>query len=320
MDRRSFIKCGALSTLTLPFNRFGFGGNMQPLSAVPASNALCAFIKPLEKYAYADLAVLLSEAGFDGADISMRKGGLIDPETARTELPKLMRAFETKNLSVPMAVSGITSPADTGVEGLIQLMADSGIRYYRLGAVNYDRRISMQANLDKWKSSMSRLSEINARYKVHGAIQNHVGTGLGAAVWDAYWVVQDCDPQYLGIQYDIRHAVAEGMGSWPLALEMALGYIRTTCMKDFTWVKEKNGFKPVSVPLGEGIVDFNKYIELIRKENIDGPVSLHYEYPLLTEEQLRGSASEQMKWIISKLKHDLDVYKSIQKINKKSDE
>jgi len=305
MDRRSFIKCGALSTLALPFHRLAFGGNME----VSGSNALCMFVKPLEKYGYGEIAVLLSEAGFDGADISLRKGGLIDPENARTELPLLMKAFEAKHLSIPMAVSGITSPTEQGVEALIQLMGDSGIGYYRLGAINYDRKISMQENLDKWKSQMYRLAEINARHKVHGAIQNHVGTGLGAAVWDAYWVVKDCDPRYLGIQYDIRHAVAEGMTSWPLALEMALGSIRTTCIKDFTWVKDKDGFKPVSVPLGEGIVDFNKYVEFIRKGNIDGPVSLHYEYPLLTEEQLGGSVAEQVKSIIPRLKHDLDIYK-----------
>jgi sugar phosphate isomerase/epimerase len=268
MDRRSFLKYGIATSAVLPLG--GLAGIKRDMevdytAGTQFSPPLCIFIKPLEKYGYDDLAVLLSESGFDGADITLRKEGLIPPEKARTELPKLIKIFEERNLSVPMATSGITHPAHPETERLIRLMADNGITYYRLGTIQYDKKISIKKNLEIWKENMTALCELNARYKIHGAIQNHVGTGLGAPVWDAYYVVKDCDPQYLGLQYDVRHAMAEGMASWPLALEMALSYIRTTCIKDFTWIQDGKGFKPLTVPLGEGIVDFGKYFEMVKK-------------------------------------------------------
>jgi hypothetical protein len=187
---------------------------------------------------------LLSESGFDGADITLRKGGLIAPETAGTEFPKLIKALAKKNISVPMVASGITDPAEPGTEELIRTMVDNGVSYYRLGMINYDGKKSVRNNLDILKARMSTLCELNARYRIHGAIQNHADMSLGAPVWDACYVFRDCAPQHLGIQYDIRHAVAEGMASWPLTLESALEHIRTTCIKDFTWVPDKKSSAP----------------------------------------------------------------------------
>ncbi|MDR2118446.1 MAG: TIM barrel protein [Tannerellaceae bacterium] len=308
MDRRHFLKYSAAIPAALPLSGWGKPNIPQAGETHPPS-PVCMFVKPLEKYSYDDIAVILSESGFDGADISLRKGGLIDPETARTELPGLIKIFERRKLSIPMAVSGISSPFEPDAERLIRLMADCGIKYYRLGAILYDKTLSIPENLNRWKEKMMALCELNARYGVHGAIQNHAGTSLGAPVWDAYCAVKDCDPRYMGIQYDIRHAMAEGMSSWPLALEMALGHIRTTCIKDFTWIRQNKGFKPLTVPLGEGIVDFGKYFGILNSRGASGPVSIHYEYPLLPEEQSGTAAAEQVKSVISNLTRDLDTYK-----------
>ncbi|MDR1723242.1 MAG: sugar phosphate isomerase/epimerase [Tannerella sp.] len=274
---------------------------------------VCAFVKPFEKYGYDNIAVLLSESGFDGADITLRKGGLIIPETAKTELPKLIKSFAEKNISVPMAVSGIQSAYDPDTENIIRIMSDNGISYYRLGAINYDKQMSVSKNLDILKKNMEKLSELNLRYKIHGDVQNHVGSGFGAPVWDIYLAIKDCDPEYLGIQYDIRHAVAEGMASWSLGLNMALEYVCTTCIKDFTWEKYNKTFRPVSVPLGEGIVDFKQYFEIIGAKTHRGPVSIHYEYPLLDDSKTNVAVNEQIKSMIPKIKRDLDVYKQMQK-------
>jgi sugar phosphate isomerase/epimerase len=320
MDRRSFLKYSALASACLPLSQAGgMVGNTDSYQAesslassfIAESGPVCMFVKPLEKYGYDDIAVLLSESGFDGADITIRKGGLIAPEKAVTELPKLIKSLAKKNISVPMAVSGITDPAEPGTEELIRTMAGNGVMHYRLGTINYDGKKSVRNNMDILKARMSALCELNARHRIHGAIQNHVGTSLGAPVWDACCVLRDCAPQHLGIQYDIRHAVAEGMASWPLTLDSALEHIRTTCIKDFTWVPDKKGFRPLTVPLGEGIVDFDRYFEILKRQNIQAPVSIHYEYPLLNESQANDPVAEQIACIIPRLKHDLVAYKEM---------
>lgn len=315
MNRRSFVKYGAITAACIPLSKMkGLNANavMNGNETAKEGNPICIFIKPLEKFNYDDIALLLAEAGFDGADISFRKGGLIAPETAKEALPKLIKAFEKKNLTIPMAVSGITDPDDPETKTVLQLMADSGIKFYRLGAISYNNQLSIKDNLGLWQKRLIKLCELNQRYGLHGAVQNHVGSGFGAPVWDTYSIIKDCDARYLGFQYDVRHAVAEGMGSWPLGMEIISGHIRTTCIKDFTWIEENKRFKPVSVPLGEGIVDYKKYFELLKKGEISGPVSIHYEFPLLSDQDTGKNKTEQIKIIIPILKRDLAVYKQMQ--------
>lgn len=305
MDRRSFLQYSC-SSVILPF---ALKGNITANIGYLSVDPVCMFIKPLEQYSYEDMATILSESGFDGADITLRKKGLIEPETAAKTLPRVIKAFEKKRLSVPMAVTGITDPSAPGVKDHIRLMADSGIRYYRLGYYQYDEKCSITENLERIKRQLAELEKINSHYNIQGAIQNHAGSGFGAPVWDAYYVIRDLDPKYIGFQYDVRHAMAEGMSSWLLGLKLLSEYVASTCIKDFTWKQDGARFKPLSVPLGEGIVDFEKYFGMIRKLSIRGPVSIHYEYPLLTGEQQGEDTVRQMKDIICVLGKDMERYK-----------
>jgi sugar phosphate isomerase/epimerase len=70
-------------------------------------------------------------------------------------------------------------------------------------------------------------------------------------------------------------------------------------------------FRPLTVPLGEGIVDFDRYFEILKRRNINAPVSSHYEYPLLSESQANYPIAEQIACIIPGLKHDLVAYKGM---------
>jgi L-ribulose-5-phosphate 3-epimerase len=96
-----------------------------------------------------------------------------------------------------------------------------------------------------------------------------------------YYLLQDRDPAYIGVQYDIRHATVEGGQSWPIGMKLLSHWIRTTDIKDFIWEKNAKGvWKVKNVPLGEGMVDFDSYFELYKALDIEAPVSIHYEYDL----------------------------------------
>jgi sugar phosphate isomerase/epimerase len=86
------------------------------------------------------------------------------------------------------------------------------------------------------------------------------------------------DPKLMGVQYDIRHAIVEGAYTWPQAMELLKPYIKTTAIKDFYWIKQKNKWKIHNCSLGKGMVDFDAYFKLYKKLEISGPVSMHYEY------------------------------------------
>jgi sugar phosphate isomerase/epimerase len=52
-------------------------------------------------------------------------------------------------------------------------------------------------------------------------------------------------------------------------------------VKDFLWAKNAHGqWRPEWKPLGQGMVDFPKFFQMIAKSDFSGPLQLHFEYPL----------------------------------------
>ena len=76
-------------------------------------------------------------------------------------------------------------------------------------------------------------------------------------------VLREVSPPWLGCQYDIRHAVIEGMNSWPNALRAIAPLIHTVDVKDGLWERTAKGWQPVTVPLGDGGVDLVKFLRLL---------------------------------------------------------
>jgi len=227
------------------------------------------------------MAAVVAQNGFDGADLTVRPKGQVLPENVERDLPKVLKALQKAGIGTNMITTGISNADDPFARPTLKTMAELGIQYYRMGYIKYDNNKSVLANLDDYKLTFEKLEKMNREFGVTGNYQNHSGADIGATVWDLHHLLKDRDPAYIGVQYDIRHATAEGGFSWPLGLKLLGPWIRTTDIKDFIWYEnEKSEWKIKNVPLGEGMVDFKKYFELYKKLDIAAPVSIHYEYDL----------------------------------------
>src|SRR5664279_5504497 len=91
-----------------------------------------------------------------------------------------------------------------------------------------------------------------------------------------------------------------------LVCDLIASHIRTLAIKDFTWVTTNGKPRPESVPLGEGMVDWDLYFKMIKELNISAPISLHVEYPIFGEGEEKLSLLKQQEIIIKKLKKDTD--------------
>jgi sugar phosphate isomerase/epimerase len=119
-------------------------------------------------------------------------------------------------------------------------------------------------------------------------------------------MVKDFPVEQVSSQYDIRHAVTEGAASWVLGMRLLGRHIGSLAVKDFTWKVESGKALIISVPLGEGIVNFGEFFALIRELGLDVPLSLHIEYPFFEKDQENLSLLEKQKIIVRKLKKDVD--------------
>ena len=276
-----------------------------------AQSPFCIFTKCLPLLNYDLLGEVIANAGFDGADLNVRKDGNVFPENVKTDLPKAIKQLNKSGIKVPMMVTRINNPDDEQIESVLGTAAELGIRHYRMGYLNYDPAKSIQESLDGHKRTMEKLEKINRRFGIHGEYQNHTGTRVGGSVWDMYWILKDTDPQYIGVQYDIRHAVCEGGNSWPVGMKLLAPWIKTTVAKDFIWIKKGERWAIKDVPLGEGQVNFNAYLEQYKALGLSGPVSVHYEYDVGKAEQEKANNSTGLNSITGILKRDLDWLKTV---------
>jgi len=302
LNRRKFIEATSILTagvLTSP--------NVFASAPIPEAKPypVCIFTKCLQFLDYERLAETIANAGFDGADLSVRKGGHVLPVDVKVNLPKAIKALEKSGIKVPMMVTDINNADDTEVEKVLGTAAELGIRHYRMAYFNYDPGKSIQETLEAHKRSIQKLEKINRKFNIHGEYQNHAGTRVGGPVWDIYWILKDSDPAYIGSQYDIRHAVCEGGNSWPIGMKLLAPWIKTTAIKDFIWIKENSKWKIKDVPLGEGMVDYNAYLKEYSKLNIAGPVTVHYEYDLGGAELGMAKPTMSLDQILVYLKNDL---------------
>jgi L-ribulose-5-phosphate 3-epimerase len=221
-------------------------------------------------------------------------------------LPKLVSEAKKFNLATDMMVTGIVSASDPDTERILKTASASGVKYYRLGWFDYDLKIGVWESLQKYRDILSGIADVNKKYKIHGGYQNHVGSRVGGPVWDLHELLRDLPPEFIGSQYDVRHAMVEGASTWILGMRLIASHIRTLAIKDFTWDKVKGKPQAVTVPMGEGMVNWDLFFKTVKELNITGPLSLHIEYPLLEKGEEKLSLIQQQEIIVRKLKKDMD--------------
>jgi sugar phosphate isomerase/epimerase len=311
MERRNFIHTTGISAAGITLA----GKSMASPAATPNKRPVCAFTKCLQFLNFEQIGEELARMGFDGADITVRPGGQIEPANVKKEIPAAARTLQKYGISLPMMVTAVVDPEIEEEATLLKIAADAGIRHYRMGWLAYDFKKSIQQNLDEYKIKFEKLARFNEKLGIHGGYQNHSGLHVGAPVWDLYDLVKDVNPDYLGVQYDIRHAVTEGGYSWILGMKRVEPWIRTICIKDFVWGKGPNGkWKHQNVPLGEGMVNFDEFLQEYKTLKVEAPVSIHFEYDLGGAESGKKTTTMDHQKIFGLMKTDLDwFHKSLQK-------
>ena len=314
MKRREFLMKGAAIGMAAPLVTPALSrmvGSASP--SAKTENTICTFSKPFQWLDYDELAVFLSDAGFDGIDLSVRPGGHVIPENIERDLPKAIEAAQKKGLTIPMMVTAITDAEDPATVRILKTASENGVRYYRIGYYRYDKKLSIIQNLDTVKRKLANLCELNAKFGIHGAYQNHVGENIGSPVWDLWYLIKDFDHRYIGCQYDVRHAMAEGMNSWTLGYKAVAPYVRHECIKDYTYIKDIKGkWTAKSVPLGTGVIDWKIYFSMRNEFGINGPLSIHYEFDLDGDDGALTN-KERMKNILPAVRKEVETIRILMK-------
>ncbi len=307
-SRRKFTGTLALAGITSPL----WASSASLFTPKQNPYKIYCFTKPLDKLETPQLMQVLKQAGLDGPDLTVRSGGHVLPENVEKELPGVVKEAEAHGLEIKLMATRINNADDPATEVILKTAADVGIKDYRMGYIKYDFDKGIVESLDAFKPQLAKLEALNKKYGLHAGYQNHVGTRVGGQIWDLWYLFNKVKPEYIGCQYDIRHAVAEGGEAWPVPLRLITLYIKSIVIKDFLWKKQKNGqYKPKTVPLGEGMVDFVAFFKIVKELNLQVPFSIHFEYDLLSEEEEQLPEAEKMEKYVAVIKRDVDKLKGM---------
>jgi L-ribulose-5-phosphate 3-epimerase len=302
-SRRKFITTIATAGASLPIL-----SKLDSLVSGPDSGGIKVrlFSKPLDKYDFSFACECIKKAGLEGFDLTVRPGGRVEPASVETSLPELIGEAKKYNLTIDMIVTGIVSASDPLTERVLKTASEAGVKYYRLGWFEYDANIDVWTSLQKYRTIVKDIAVLNRKFNIHGGYQNHSGQYIGAPVWDLYEIIRDLPVEFIGSQYDVYHATVEGTNTWIIGMRLIAEHIKTFAVKDFTWQTRPGKPQTVTVPLGEGMVDWDLFFKKIKEYKIPGPVTLHVEYPLLDNGEEKLTLIQQQEIIVRKLKKDMD--------------
>jgi sugar phosphate isomerase/epimerase len=304
-SRRQFLHTTGAATLAAALPS---GAQALPQPA-GAPLKLSVFSKHLQFLGWEAMAQTAREIGFEGVDLTLRKGGHIEPERAETDLPKAAAAIRQAGLELTMVTAGIVDATSPHVETMLRAMKVVGLKYYRWGGFKYDENRPLPPQLDELKQRAARLAELNRKYDLCAMYHTHSGAEVGAPCWDLWLILKDLDPARVSVNLDICHATIEGgLGAWVRHAQLLLPLTRGLALKDFRWERTAKGdWRPQKCPLGEGMVNFKKFFALAKAANFNGPVQVHFEYPLGGAESGATKLTLDPAQVVSAMKKDVAV-------------
>jgi sugar phosphate isomerase/epimerase len=314
MKRREFLQTtGAGMAGSALLTGFSTGSVLAGESTGMTVPGIHLFSKHLQFLDYHEIAAAAAELGLDGLDLTVRPGGHVEPDNFERDLPAAIGAIKEAGLSCKMMATNIVGTQDAHDRDLLALARSLGVKSYRLGGLRYDESVSPMVSVEKYREQLAALAEWNREIGITGLYQNNSGEErFGAAIWDAYLVLKDLDPDYLGCQFDIRHATTDGGMMWPTNFRLIKPYIRSIIFKDFKWAVVDGKWRLVNTPMGEGMVDFRRYFRMLKNDGLNYPVSLHCEY-----DELGGANKGRRELTIPKsealalIKHDIEYVKKL---------
>lgn len=243
---------------------------------------LLAFAKWCQYLPLAELAAELKKTGVDGVDLPCRPGAGIEPDDAAAKLPEAKRIFADHGLTLDRLVTGIVEANDQTDRQLAAARA-VGIAKIRLGGNGVRPGENAAKRLDECRRHMEGLQKLLEKHQVRAAIQNHSGNSLDVNVSSILRLLANCDPQWLGVQYDPGHLTVSGEPI-DLALDLLGPYLHSVNFKSprqeyFTDPQTgRLAFKPIWVPLRDGMTDVPAVLRKLKAVGYTDAIAIHAEY------------------------------------------
>jgi L-ribulose-5-phosphate 3-epimerase len=314
LSRREFLQASSATTLATALPPSVLRTRPAPL-APPGSfrGTLCLFSKPVPQLNWRELAQSAKVAGFGGIDLTVRRGGHVLPERVAIDLPHAVGAIRDAGLEVPMITTELTTASDPTAEPILSAASKLSIPFLKPGYYHY-RFIDVLQELEEAGQKFRGLVELAGKHGLQVGYHNHDGY-VGAPTWDMARVIEPLDPRSCGYYFDLSQATTEGgVGGWKIVANMIRPRLKMVAAKDFIWKKvSPHRWQAVNCPLGQGMSQWNEYVQILAQSTFHGPLTVHEEYciPGVSDEQGIALSRTTVPAVMSAAEKDLAYLKSL---------
>lgn len=254
---------------------------------------------------------LLSDLGYNGVELRVRR---LSPERANekpspwgrhlTDLSPeniLNRSEEVRSVAKEFGIEipAFASSCDAGDLEQVKLLSEGAKAVecpaIRLSCRGYDGKTNYHILYAEAIRNYEKAIDITSSYGIKILVEMHAGT-IHPSASLAYRIVSNFDANHIGVIYDPQNMVKDGFETIQIAFELLgnyLAHIHAGAHRPYPNEPNDKGIVTWSwkaCPLREGLYDFPKMVECLRKVNYQGFISIEdFRSDVPTEEKLKDA-------------------------------
>ncbi len=220
----------------------------------PKLPSLCVSSRALTGVGYAEMGDIVKQLGFDGVDITVMRGGLVEPQLAPVDEVRAFESLHGAGLEAPIITTALTTPYEPWCRTVLALAGRTGVG---LATLFLNRaNSSVQSKRDLYG-----LVSIGREFKIGVLLM----AGSSEPEFDpsrAQTLLAGMEPQWSGINLNSNIADVPG--------REILSMVRAVALSDAA------GREPR--PLGKGSTDFAPLFSALANIGFVGPITVHRNY------------------------------------------
>ncbi|NLY00147.1 MAG: sugar phosphate isomerase/epimerase [Rhodopirellula sp.] len=242
------------------------------------------FTKSFQDWPIAVVCHRFREIGLDGLDLTVRRGGHIEPENAAEQLPLAVKAAQEAGVEILLLTTDITE-ASPQAEKTLSTASQLGITHFKLGYYRYKAFGTIRQQLDEAKRQIGSVVAMAKKYSILPCVHIHSGTFIPSHGTQLYQLIEDIPPTEVGAYADMLHMALEGGGDgWRQGLDLLRPWLALVAVKNCAWQpaeRDASGmlrWQTRVVPVADGISPIPSFVAALKQAEFDGVFSLHSEY------------------------------------------
>jgi len=198
--------------------------------------------------------------------------------TLKKNIPLIKKICADFNLET----AGFSSYVEMDQIEDIKIIRDAGCElgcpFFRIRGLYYRRDRNYHEIIEEGWRKFEKVEKILENYPIKAAIEIHNGFAVSSCA-AAYHFCSKFTPKHLGVIHDPGNQVIEGREDAKMGIEILGPYLVHVHFKNLIWEnagKREDGttvWKPKSVPVNEGIIDWRDYITQLKALNYNGFLS-----------------------------------------------